>query len=220
VRPQETSLFAVPSFPSRSPSVPSAAVTLPRPATSVALHLLTWLEDEAAPQQHVERLPITIPSQPVAITFLPRLLTLTSIQRHVLGCVAVHCWTHRGRIPYHPPTAHQAVIACDLAAPEMRLLVEKPTPTPTYILSRIGDAVARRVLRVVPLATLCERERAFDQMRALMRRGKYAATRVVEALAEEMPDPWAIVSPQRWGDDQTGQVDYAAYYNNVDAALS
>jgi len=102
----------------------------------------------------------------------------------------------------------------------MRLLLEKPTDMPSYLLSRVGAAVARRVLRIVPLAALCERERAFDRIRALMRRDKYAATRMVDALAEEMPDPWAIVHSPSWADDEASQVDYAAYYNNVDAALS
>lgn len=39
----------------------------------------------------------------------------------------------------------------------------------TYILTRLGDAVARRALHVVPAPEDRAREREFDRMRALMR---------------------------------------------------
>jgi hypothetical protein len=109
------------------------------------------------------------PALPATISFLPRSQSLSPIQRHVLRCVAAHCWAHHGEIPYHPPTEHQASIARDLAGRAWRLLLQKATRKPAYTLTRLGDAVARRVLHVVPAAAdrACERE--FDRMRALLR---------------------------------------------------
>ncbi len=99
----------------------------------------------------------------------PDLRVLTPIQRHVLQCAATHCWTHQGSIPYHPPTAHQASIAQGLAGDGWRLLLRTPARKPTYVLTRLGDAVAHRMLRVVPAAQDRAREREFDRMCALMR---------------------------------------------------
>jgi hypothetical protein len=112
------------------------------------------------------------------ISRFPRLLALTPIQRHILKCVAAHCWTHQGGIPYHPPTEHQAATACDLAGPGWRLLLQQPARRPTYILTRLGIAAARRVLHVVPADAdrACERE--FDRMRALMRHDLRSLTTV------------------------------------------
>jgi hypothetical protein len=126
---------------------------------------------EAAPptQKSVEQAPISESAERSTISVLPRVQSLSPIQRHVLQCVAAHCWTHQGEIPYHPPTDHQAGIARDLAGPAWRLLLQKPTRKPTYILTRLGDAVARRVLQVVAAAEDRAREREFDRMRALMR---------------------------------------------------
>jgi hypothetical protein len=133
------------------------------------LQISTWLDDATASQESVEQAPITEAAKRPAISFLPRLLALNPIQRHVLRCVAAHCWTHHGEIPYRPPTDYQATIACDLAGSAWRLLLQKPTRNPSYILTRLGDGVARRVLRVVPAASDRAREREFDRMRALMR---------------------------------------------------
>jgi hypothetical protein len=166
VRTQDTHLFAVPSVSSRSISAPVAP---PRPVPSIALQMLTWLDVEPASEESTEQAPVTELAQRSTISFLPRLLALAPIQRHVLKCVATHCWTHQGSIPYHPPTEYQARIACDLAGPSRRLLLQKPMRQPTYTLTRLGDAVARRVLHVVPAASDRAREREFDRMRALMR---------------------------------------------------
>jgi hypothetical protein len=155
-------LFVVPSVPSRS----SSAVSLPDQASSVMLQMLTWLDDEPASQEPVEQAAVTESAQRSTISFLPRLLALSPIQRHVLRCIAAHSWTHHAEIPYHPPTEHQASIACDLAGPAWRLLLQKPTRKPTYALTRLGDAVVRRVLHVVPATADREREREFDRMRA------------------------------------------------------
>ncbi len=105
-----------------------------------------------------------------SIYSLPRVLhDVSTIERHVLSCVATHCWTHQGSIPYRPPTAHQAVIADALAGPTMRLLTRVATRRPTYILSRLGESVTRRVLHVVCALEDRVGEREFDRMRALMR---------------------------------------------------
>jgi hypothetical protein len=133
------------------------------------LQISTWLDDAPASQESVEQAPITESAKRPAISFMPRLLALNSIQQHVLRCVAAHCWTHQGEIPYHPPTGYQATIACDLAGSTWRLLLQKQTRKPAYTLTRLGDAVVRRVLRVVPTAADRARECEFDRMRALMR---------------------------------------------------
>jgi len=116
------------------------------------------------------------------------LLALTPIQRHVLKCVAAHCWTHQGGIPYHPSTAHQAAVARDLAGEALRLLLRSPEHLSTYVLTRLGDMVAHRVLHVVPAAQDRTREREFDRMCALMRmdlRGLTRADDADDAEAEE-----------------------------------
>ena len=111
------------------------------------------------------------------ISLFPPLLALTPIQLHVLRCVAAHCWTHQRSIPYHPPTAHQAMIAQDLASESWRLLRRTPMRLPTYVLTRLGDAIAHRVLHVVPAEQDRAREREFDRMRALMRMDLRSLTR-------------------------------------------
>jgi hypothetical protein len=166
VRTQDTHLFAIPSVSSRSISAPVAP---PRPVPSIALQIRIWLDDEADAQKRSEQAPVSAPVVLAVISSLPRMQALSPIQRHVLRCVAAHCWTHYGAIPYHPPTEHQASIARDLAGPAWRLLLQKPTRKPTYTLTRLGDAVARRVLQVVPAAADRARECEFDRMRALMR---------------------------------------------------
>ena len=165
MRTRKTQLFVVPSIPSRS----SSAVSLPDTASSIKLQMLTWLDDEPTSEESTEQVPIPESAQRSTISFLPRMQSLSPIQHHVLRCVATHCWTHHGEIPYLPPTEHQATVACDLAGPSWRLLLQKPSRKPTYTLTRLGDAVARRVLHIVPAAAdrACERE--FDRMRALMR---------------------------------------------------
>jgi hypothetical protein len=142
------------------------------------LQIFTWLDGAPASQESVEQAPITEPAKHPAISFLPRLLALSPIQRHVLRCVAAHCWTHQGEIPYHPPTDYQATIACDLAGSAWRLLLAKPTRKPAYTLTRFGDAVARRVLHIVPAVEDRAREREFDRMRALMRHDLRSLTTV------------------------------------------
>ena len=42
---------------------------------------------------------------------------LTPTQRHSLGRVAVHAWTHQDAIPFVAPNAHQSAVALRLAAP-------------------------------------------------------------------------------------------------------
>jgi hypothetical protein len=128
--------------------------------------------------QVVELVDLVTPTQDeTTISLFPRLLALTPIQRHVLKCVAAHCWTHQGGILYHPPTAHQAIIAQDLASEAWRLLRRTPMRLPTYVLTRLGDAVAHRVLHVVPAEQDWAREREFDRMRALMRMDLRSLTR-------------------------------------------
>jgi hypothetical protein len=94
---------------------------------------------------------------------------LSIIERHVLTCVAVHHWSHKGEIPYWPPTAHQEDVARWLAGPDLRLLQMWGKRWPCFCLSQLGDAVARRLLRLVPAKLDMAREREFDRMRSLMR---------------------------------------------------
>jgi hypothetical protein len=119
------------------------------------------------------------------ISTFPRLLALTPVQRHVLKCVAAHCWTHQGCIPYHPPTTHQATVAHDLAGETWRLLLRTPMRKPTFVLTRLGDAVARRVLHVVPATQDRAREREFDRMRSLMRMDLRNLTQPIDTDEED-----------------------------------
>jgi hypothetical protein len=102
---------------------------------------------------------------------LPR--TLTAIERHILAGVAVHTWTHQGRIPYIAPTAHQATVAYTLASPGMELLapISGLPGRPAYQLTRLGRITVQRILHFVPLLVVMQREREFTRMEALMRPG-------------------------------------------------
>lgn len=106
------------------------------------------------------------------IVSLSRILQeLSVIERHILARAASHCWTHEGAIPYIPPTLHQTAVALALSAPSMRLLSSVPSRRGAYSfrLTRLGEAVACRVLHIVPAAEDRAREREFDRIRALMR---------------------------------------------------
>lgn len=91
------------------------------------------------------------------------------MERQVLTCVAVHHWNHGGSIPYRPPTAHQVRVARWLAGPDLRLLCRVGGRRPSFRLSRLGEVIAQRALRLVPAVADMAREREFDRMRALMR---------------------------------------------------
>jgi hypothetical protein len=60
-------------------------------------------------------------------------------------------------------------VAASLASPEVRLLVATASHLPSFSLSRLGEYVARRTLRLVPWEVDQAREIAFDRMRNLMR---------------------------------------------------
>jgi hypothetical protein len=103
---------------------------------------------------------------------LPRLVQeLTLIERHVLGRVAVHSWTHDGSIPFVAPTAHQFAIGLALAAPGVRLLEVVVSPISfqqSFRLTHLGAYVVRRLFRLVPAHEDQRRELAFTKMRQMM----------------------------------------------------
>lgn len=103
---------------------------------------------------------------------LPRLVQeLTLIERHILGCVAVHSWTHGNTIPFVAPNAHQFAVALGLAAPGVRLLEVAVSPVcfqQSFRLTRLGAYVVRRLFRLVPAHADQRRELAFTKMRRLM----------------------------------------------------
>jgi len=110
------------------------------------------------------------PPQHATIIRLPRIpQELTVVQRHVLTCVAVHHWNFGGSIPFLPPTAHQERVARWLAGPDRRLLHMLRKRRSAFRLSRLGEMIARRLLRLTPAVEDMAREREFDRMRALMR---------------------------------------------------
>jgi hypothetical protein len=119
----------------------------------------------------LQDVPGTTPSTPKVVRLSRLLRELSDIERHVLARVAVHGWTHQGRIPYIAPTAHQRAIAEILASPEVKLLDAVVTLDcrQAYRLSRRGEAVARRVFRVVLMDTVIARECEFTRMRRLVR---------------------------------------------------
>jgi hypothetical protein len=110
------------------------------------------------------------------VAVLPHLLhDLTEIQRYVLARATVHCWTQRGRIPFFPSTGHQRQVAWTLAA-EVRLLAPYWVPCGRvfrldFRLTRLGELAAPRVLHLVPADRDRARERAFDDLRAVMSSG-------------------------------------------------
>jgi hypothetical protein len=109
--------------------------------------------------------------QQSTLVLLPRLLhNLTEIERHVLARVTVHTWTNHGCIPYIPPNEHQAVIARQLAATNVRLLDATVTleGRQAYRMTRLGILVARQVLHFVPLAQSIKQEREFTRWWGLM----------------------------------------------------
>lgn len=103
---------------------------------------------------------------------LPRLVQeLTLIERHILGRVAVHTWTHDGSIPFVAPNAHQFAVALGLAAPGIHLLEVVVSPVSfrqSFCLTRLGAYVVRRLFRLVPAHADQRRELAFTKMRRLM----------------------------------------------------
>lgn len=111
-------------------------------------------------------------SDDASIVRLPRIMQeLSDIERHILARATSHCWNLDGSIPYIPPTLHQRAVALALSAPSMRLLA-LDTSRPgifAFHLTRLGKAVACRVLHLVPAAEDHIREREYDRMRALMR---------------------------------------------------
>jgi hypothetical protein len=96
---------------------------------------------------------------------------LTPIQRYVLARVAVHTWTHGGRIPYRPPNAHQASVAFALAAPDvclLTMLAASSSMFPVFRLSHLGEYAVRRLFRLVSTEEDQRRELEFTKMRRLM----------------------------------------------------
>jgi hypothetical protein len=122
------------------------------------------------PQRLVVVTPVGEPQPRATILRLPCISQeLSIVERHVLTCVAVHHWNFGGSIPYRPPTAHQADVASWLAGPDLRLLSLLGGRKPCFRLSRLGEKIARRLLKLVPAEQDMAREREFDRMRALMR---------------------------------------------------
>ena len=103
---------------------------------------------------------------------LPRLVhELTLIERHLLGRVAVHSWTHEGAIPFVAPNAHQFAVALGLTAPGVHLLevvVSPVTFRQSFRLTHLGAYVVRRLFHLVPARDDQRRELAFTKMRQLM----------------------------------------------------
>jgi len=106
------------------------------------------------------------------VTVLPRVLhDLTLVQRHILGRVAVHSWTHDGAIPFIAPNAHQFAVALALAAPGVHLLEVVVSPISfrqSFRLTRLGGYVVRHLFRLVPAGDDRRRELEFTKMRQLM----------------------------------------------------
>jgi hypothetical protein len=96
---------------------------------------------------------------------------LTPIQRYVLARVAVHTWTHGGRIPYRPPNAYQASVAFALAVSDVCLLTMSAIPSstvPVFRLSHLGEHTVRRHFRLMSTEEDQRRELEFTKMRRLM----------------------------------------------------
>ena len=72
------------------------------------------LAESAEPPQRIAAVTLLgEPSRRATILRLPCVpQELSIVERHVLTCVAVHHWNFGGSIPYRPPTAHQADVAC------------------------------------------------------------------------------------------------------------
>jgi hypothetical protein len=105
------------------------------------------------------------------VAVLQVLHNLSRIQRHVLGRVALHSWTHNGDIPFVAPNAHQFAVAMGLAAPGVRLLDVAVSPVSfqqTFRLSRLGAYVVPRLFHLVAADEDQCRELEFTKMRRLM----------------------------------------------------
>jgi hypothetical protein len=106
------------------------------------------------------------------VVHLPRFAKeLTPIERHILGCVAVHTWTHDGRNPFVAPNPHQLSVALGLAAPDVRLLTVAVSPASfrqSFRLTRLGKYVVQRLFQLVPAEDDQRRELEFTKMRRLM----------------------------------------------------
>ncbi len=127
------------------------------------------------------------PSRRATILRLPCVpQEMSIVERHVLTCVAVHHWNFGGSIPYRPPTAHQEDVACWLAGPDLRLLRLLGGRKLCFRLSRLGEMIARRMLRLVPAEQDMAREREFDRMRSLMRNAWEIATTRSETVCPEV----------------------------------
>jgi len=126
------------------------------------------LVDTSGPVDHVDHAGRTAGASP-KISWLPRILRdPTAIELHVLARIAVHSWG-REAVPYYPPNDHQRAVALALSAAGVRLVIRTAGDRPSFRLSRLGERVARRVLRLVPADLDRKRELEFDRMRALMR---------------------------------------------------
>lgn len=114
--------------------------------------------------------PVTdTPQSQGKLDLLPRILhELTALQRHILGRVAVHSWTHQGSIPFIPPNAHQAQAAFALAHPDVRLLLPISLE-PSFHITRRGELAVCRLFQVIPWRWSCEQERLFDEMQRFYR---------------------------------------------------
>lgn len=96
---------------------------------------------------------------------------LSEIERHVLGRIALHEWTHGGRVPFSAPNAHQRAVAFRLAAPTRGLVsaASWSARRTTFRLTDRGEVVTRAALRVVAAGPNHGWEVEFDRMQALMR---------------------------------------------------
>jgi hypothetical protein len=96
---------------------------------------------------------------------------LTLIERHILGRVAVHAWTHEGTIAFVAPNTYQGTVALGLAAPGIRLLEMAVSPISfqqSFRLTHLGCRVVLRLFRLVPTRDDQRRELEFTKMRRLM----------------------------------------------------
>jgi hypothetical protein len=106
------------------------------------------------------------------VTVLPHVLhDLTLVQRHILGRVAVHSWTHNGAIPFVAPNAHQLAVALELAAPSVHLLEVIVLPVSlrqSFRLTHLGSYMVQHLFRLVPAREDQRRECEFTRMRQFM----------------------------------------------------
>jgi hypothetical protein len=105
------------------------------------------------------------------VAVLQVLHDLSRIQQHILGCVAVHSWTHDSAVPFVAPNPHQFTVAMGLAAPGVRLLDVVVSPVSfqqSFRLSRLGAHVVPRLFLLVSADDDQRRELEFTKMRRLM----------------------------------------------------